>query len=389
MNPDLTEHCLAELAKIEAAGLLRRLQVAERHEASTIRMGGRDFLNFSSNDYLGLSSHPSVKRAFQGETEGAAGATASRLISGNHAGYQALEKELADFKRAESALVFTSGYAAAMGTIPALVGKGDFVVMDKLCHACLVDGARLSGATVRVFPHNHLKRCDELLGRCAAQAVPGAKVLLVTESVFSMDGDLAPLADLAELKRRHGAWLMVDEAHATGVLGTSGRGGAEHFGVEGEVDVSMGTLSKALGCVGGFICGARALRDLLVNRARSLIYSTGLPYGACRAAAEAVRLARDDASFRERLWRNVKWMEERLGRSLPSPIIPMMVGEERRCGEVAARLREQGIFVPSVRYPTVPRGRARLRVSVTASHVDHDLKRLMDALRREFGPVAV
>ena len=303
MNPSLEHFCEKALADIEGEGLLRRLRISEPAGGRAIRIEGREVLNFASNDYLGLAFDPRISRnAKEGEPSGA---TASRLLGGNHPAYEELEAALAAFKRAEAALVFPSGYSAAIGTIPALVGMGDLVVMDKLCHACLVDAARLSGATLRVFPHNNMARCDELLASCMEKAKSeGAKVLLLTESVFSMDGDLAPLDRLAELKRKHGAWLMVDEAHGTGVIGANGRGGAEHFGVEGEVDVALGTLSKALGSVGGFVTGSRLLRNLLVNRARSLIFSTGLPPSACRAAKEALRLVAEDPAPRRRLRAN-------------------------------------------------------------------------------------
>ncbi len=380
MNPPFAEYCDAKLKEIEAAGLLRQLRNWEVCDTRTIRLQGRVLLNFSSNDYLGLSTDRRIRDAAQSHPDEPAGAAASRLLTGNHTGYELLEDELAHFKQTETALVFTSGYAAALGTIPSVVGQGDFIVMDKLCHACLVDGARLSGATIRVYPHNNLKRCEELLLRCRSQADLQAKVLLLTESLFSMDGDLAPLHDLAELKRKHGAWLMVDEAHATGVLGKNGRGGAEQCGVAGEVDISMGTLSKAIGCVGGFISGSRLLRELLINRARSLIFSTGLPPALCRAAAVAVRIARDEPSHREKLWRNIRHIGEQLKQVVHSPIVPYLVGDERRCLEQAEKLLQAGIMVPAVRFPTVPRGKARLRISITAAHTEDDLTRLAGGL---------
>ena len=372
MNPPLEHFCEKALAGIEGEGLLRRLRISEPAGGRAIRIEGREVLNFASNDYLGLAFDPRISRnAKEGEPSGA---TASRLLGGNHPAYEELETALAAFKRAEAALVFPSGYSAAIGTIPSLVGRGDFIVMDKLCHACLVDAARLSGATLRVFPHNNMARCDELLASCMEKAKSeGAKVLLLTESVFSMDGDLAPLDRLAELKRKHGAWLMVDEAHGTGVIGANGRGGAEHFGVEGEVDVAMGTLSKALGSIGGFVTGSRLLRNLLVNRARSLIFSTGLPPSACRAAKEALRLVAEDPAPRRRLRANLDRVASRMGRELPSPIVPIPVGDERRCVALAEELLGRGGWVPAVRYPTVPRGKARLRISLSASHTDADL----------------
>ena len=381
MNPTLHQHCADALRRIEAEGLLRRLRSCSPADTRTIRLRGRELLNFSSNDYLGLAAHPALREVARAAAEEGAGATASRLITGNHAEYEALEQALAEFKGTQAALVFTSGYAAAVGTIPALVGDGDFIVMDKLCHASLVDGARLSGATLRVHPHLNLQRCAELLARCRAQAGADGRVLLVTESVFSMDGDLAPLDALAELKQKHGAWLMVDEAHASGVLGRNGRGGAEHFGVEAAVDVSMGTLSKSFGCLGGFIAGSAALKDLLVNRARSLIYSTGLPPSLCRTAAAAVRLVRDHPELREKLWANLRHLAGRIQVEPRSPILPVLIGDERACIAAAERLLEEGLMVPAVRYPTVARGKARLRVSVSAAHATADLDRLAEALQ--------
>ncbi len=381
MNPSLIEYSCRQLKDMEEAGLLRKLHGWERSDSRVLRFQGRDFLNFSSNDYLGLSTHPRVFEELYSSQEKVLGATASRLITGNHAAYEILEREIADFKKVESVLVFSSGYAAAVGSIPALVGGEDFVVMDKLCHACLVDGVRLSGATLRVFPHNHLKRCEELLAQCRLKAGCRAKVLLITESIFSMDGDLAPLADLVALKKKYGAWLMVDEAHATGVLGVYGRGGVEHFGVEHEVEVSMGTLSKALGCVGGFIAGSRELKELLTNRARSLIYSTGLPAPLCRAATAAVHLVREEPSFREKLWRNVRLLEEKSGYRIQSPILPVRIRDERRCMKIAEQLREKGFVVPAIRYPTVGRGKACLRISISAAHTKEDILRLAQSLQ--------
>lgn len=382
MSLSLIEHCRQRLKEIEEAGLLRRLREWEHPDARTVRLSGRELLNFSSNNYLGLAAHPRVRGAINLSSDVAVGATASRLITGNHSAYERLEKEIATFKKAASALVFTSGYAAVLGTIPALVGPGDFIVMDKLCHACLVDGARLSGATLRIFPHNHLKRCKELLKNCHSKAEHHAKILLITESVFSMDGDLAPLSDLVELKKKYGAWLMIDEAHATGVLGTNGRGGAEHFGVENEIEISVGTLSKAIGCVGGFISGSQELREFLVNRARSFIYSTGLPSSICMAAAEAIGLACNDPSFRKKLWENIKLLKDKLGLQMQSPILPVLIGDERLCVEVAEKLRELGFMIPAVRYPTVARGKARLRISLSAAHTEEDITRLSQALQR-------
>ncbi len=381
MNLSLKEYCLGKLQEIESEGLLRKMRSLESQDARIIRSANKEFLNFSSNDYLGLSTHPQLREALEMNGDGPVGAAASRLITGNHPIHETLETEIARYKKKESALVFTSGYAAAVGTIPALAGKGDFIVMDKLCHASLVDGARLSGATLRVYPHLHLKRCGELLKSCRSQAGNKDKVLLITESVFSMDGDLAPLSDLVELKNRYGAWLMVDEAHATGVLGENGRGGEEFFGIEGCVDISMGTLSKALGCVGGFICGSQELKELLINRARSFIYSTGLPIPICKAALAALRVIQQEPERRKKLQQNIETSKKYLKLPVQSPIIPWIVGDGSHCMKLAEKLREEWVMIPAVRYPTVARGKARLRISLNAMHTEEDIAYLAKLLK--------
>ena len=385
MNPSISEYAQSRLREIEAAGLLRKLRNWESRDARMIRLQDRDLLNFSSNDYLGLATDPRLRKSFTAAAQETVGATASRLITGNHQAYKILENEIACFKKLEAALVFTSGYAAAIGTIPVLVGENDFIVMDKLCHASLVDGARLSGAKLRIYPHLQLKRCAELLEICRKEAGSEGKILLITESVFSMDGDLAPLGDLVELKKKWGAWLFVDEAHGTGVFGKNGRGAAEVFGVEGEMDVAMGTLSKALGGVGGFICSSQALKELLVNKARSLIYSTGLPAAVCAAATTAIQLASGAKELREKLWKNVKLLSEQLKVSAQSPIVPYLIGDERRCMEIMEALRVVGMMVPGVRYPTVGKGKARLRISLNAKHTENDIKQLAATLLRISG----
>jgi len=363
----LEQFCRERLEEAEKEGLRRALRAWEIKDSRTVSLDGRALINFASNDYLGFSTHPEIRKA----SADSSGATASRLLTGNHAAYRELEADLAAFKQLPAALVFSSGYAAAIGTIPALVGESDFIVMDKLAHACLVDGARLSGATLRVFPHNNLKRCEELVKKCRASD-PKANILIVTESVFSMDGDLAPLSDLVEIKKRHDAWLMVDEAHATGVFGKNGRGGAEHFGVEKEIDVTMGTLSKALACVGGFIAGSNVLKDLLIQRARSMLFSTGLPTGVCRAAQKAIRVMQKEPEHRAKLWENVRAFGKH-----ESPIIPIVIGDERACLEAAEKLLSEGIYVPAIRYPTVAKGKARLRISLSAAHTKDDMQVLM------------
>jgi 7-keto-8-aminopelargonate synthetase-like enzyme/REP element-mobilizing transposase RayT len=394
----LDEQLGAELAQLRKDGLYRQLRTVASAQGSHVVIEGREFLNFSSNDYLGLASDPVLKRASAAAIKKyGVGAGASRLVSGNLAPYDELEAKLARFKGKEAAIVFGSGYAANVGTITALVGEGDVVILDKLDHASIIDGARQSGATVRVYPHRNLKKLEELLrgataGRgqkpapttaveeessvgAASRPRPG-RVLIVTESVFSMDGDRAPLAEIVALKEKYDAWLMVDEAHATGVFGKNRRGLAEELGVEAQVDVILGTLSKALGCAGGFVAGSQTLVDFLRNRARSLIYSTALPPSVVAAASAAVELVMGEEGRRrqEKLWANVRAL------GAESPIHPVIVGDETAAVELSRRLYEQGIFVPAIRYPTVAKGKARLRVTVTAGHTAEDVERLGEVL---------
>lgn len=363
-----------------------------------IEVDGRRLRNFSSNDYLGLATHPALREAAaQAVRAFGAGAAASRLVCGSLAPHHELESALARFKGVEAALSFATGYATALGAVPALVGPGDVVVLDKLAHACLVDAARLSGAKLRVFAHNDLADLEGILAwaqRHVAGRTPPGQVLVVTESVFSMDGDRAPLRELVELKDRFGAWLLVDEAHAGGVFGEQGRGLVAAAGLTERVEVHLGTLGKALGAAGGFIAGRRELIDWLVNRARSFIYSTA-PVPAQAAAARAgVELAAgpEGEARRAQLWERVRELRAglaALGWPLPagkSPILPLIVGEEPAALALAAQLREAGFFLPAIRYPTVPRGRARLRVSVTAAHTADDVARLLEALERRLPP---
>ena len=269
----------ADLAKLDEACLRRKLRTVEA-----------GLLNFAANDYLGLSHHPAlIEAARQATARHGTGAGASRLVTGTNSAVQALEENLAAWKEKEAALVFSSGYAAALGTIPALVGKGDNVILDKLAHASLIDAARLSGATVRTFSHNDMGRLETLLAKISPSKT---RILIVTESIFSMDGDSAPLRELVALKDRYGAWLLVDEAHATGLYGATGEGLIAEAGLHPNVEIVMGTLSKALGSVGGYIAGSRALIDWLINRARSFIYSTALPPGVIAASHAAVDLVR-------------------------------------------------------------------------------------------------
>ena len=360
-----------ELAGLEQQALLRRLRTVEPVGGSgVLELDGRAVDGFSSNDYLGLSRHPALREAAaRAAARYGCGSGASRLVCGSLPVHRELEERLAEFKGTEAALTFSSGYAAAVGCISAVVGSGDVVILDKLAHASLIDGARLSGAHLRVFPHNHLEKLAAHLD-WAARRHPGARVLVVTESVFSMDGDRAPLAEIVRLKEAAGALLLVDEAHATGVLGRGGRGLCEWAGVSGSVDLQLGTLSKALGAAGGYVCARRLLVDLMVNRARSFVYSTAPPPPVAAAALAGLELlaGEEGAALLKRLETHCLEMEQAGFGPVQSAIVPVAMGEAARALSAAEQLLRAGFFVPAIRYPTVPRGRARLRVTLSACH---------------------
>lgn len=385
MSRSLEGFLAKKLEEIGRRGLMRQLRPLDGAQETKSRRDGRELRNFSSNDYLGLANHPALRNAALAEwSRGGFGAGASRLVCGSLAAHSELEEALADFKGTASALAFSSGYAAAMGTIPALCGRGDVVILDKLSHACLVDAARLGGATLRVFPHNDLDRLESHLKWASAKHAH-ARVLVVAESVYSMDGDLAPLAAMVELKDRHGAWLLLDEAHAIGVIGESGRGLADREGVVDRIELQMGTLGKAIGAHGGYIAGSAALRDYLVNRARSFVFSTAPPApvaAAARAGLEIVRSAEGDRR-REKLRGAVSaWSAQAGGETPGSAIVPVVIGGEEAAVEVSRRLEEEGFLVPAIRYPTVAKGSARLRVTFSADHTREDAGGLAAAMAR-------
>ncbi len=374
---NLDDQLSDDLDRLRADGLYRQLRHVASAQGPRIVIDSREFLNFSSNDYLGIANDPVLKRAGIAAIEKyGLGSGASRLVCGNLEPYRLLEDRLARFKNTEAAIVFGSGYAANVGTITALVGDGDVVILDKLDHASIVDGARQSGATIRVYPHRNLKKLEDIL----RQSANFRRRLIVTETVFSMDGDLAPLAEIVALKEKHDAWLMIDEAHATGLYAKNRRGIAEAVGVEHQVEVTVGTLSKALGSAGGFVVGSQTLIDFLRNRARPLIYSTALPPAVCAAAAAAVDFVMSEAGQerRDRLWRNVSELKNGLSalgtqNESRSPIMPVIIGEEENAVNVSQKLYDRGVFVPAIRFPTVPKGKARLRVTVTAAHSSQDI----------------
>jgi 8-amino-7-oxononanoate synthase len=396
-----------ELKALRERALERRLREVGSAQGPEVEIAGRRFVNFSSNDYLGLANDPRLREATTAAIdEFGVGAGASRLISGTQSPHLRLERALAKWKGTEAALCFSSGYAAALGTIPAVVGKNDVVVLDKLCHASLIDGAKLSAAALRVFPHNHLGKLESHL-EWARRKHLDRRVLIITESVFSMDGDRAPLRELVELKKRFGAMLMLDEAHAVGVVGPNGRGLAAAENLDHDVDVQMGTLSKALGASGGYICGSRTLIEWLINRARSFIYSTAPPPAIAATALAAVDFLSSPEGEERRvlLWERIRLMRELLSsldvgssgsankrpmpnaqRSTPkeasSAIFPFIVGDEQAALDLALALQAEGFLVPAIRYPTVAKGAARLRITVTAAHEAAQIRALCETIKR-------
>jgi 8-amino-7-oxononanoate synthase len=366
-----------ELRKLQAEGLWRELRPLDSPAGPQVVREGRELWNFASNDYLGLACHPEIEAALvEGVRRFGAGSAASRLVCGTLPPHRLLEEALAEAKQCDAALAFSCGFATALGVIPAVVGKADFVILDKLCHACLVDAARLSGATIRVFPHNDMRKLGRLLASIRAKAAK-ARILVATESVFSMDGDLCPLRETVDLTETHGALLLLDEAHGFGVLGVSGMGLAEQEKLQRRVTFQMGTLSKAAGLSGGYIAASHGWIDLLVNRARSFIYSTAPPPALAHAALASLRIIRsaEGNALRQKLRDNIARISES-----PTPIIPRVVGSSESALAASSALAEAGLLVPAIRFPTVPRGTARLRVSLSAAHPPQAIATLKTAL---------
>ncbi|MEE8111057.1 MAG: 8-amino-7-oxononanoate synthase [bacterium] len=381
------------LNRLRDAGLNRSILPVEGPTGPVGRIGGREAVVLCSNDYLGLASDPRLAEAAKKalDREGF-GAGAARLISGSKEAHHDLEEALARFKGTEACLIFSSGYMANIGLLSALSGPGCLVYSDALNHASIIDGARLSKAEIQVFRHCDPDHLEELLSRESQNPSPSmpqdgrpVRRLVVTVGVFSMDGDVSPLDRIAPLARRLGASLMVDDAHGTGVLGEDGRGTAVHLGVDDLVDVRMGTLGKALGAFGAYVCGSRTLIDFLINACRAFIYTTGLPPSVAAAAREALRIVETEPERRERLHRNAAFLREGL-RSLgfdvrqdPTPIIPVIVGDAQTTVRFAEELLERGIFARGIRPPTVPEGSGRIRATVSAAHETSHLERALDA----------
>ena len=377
---DFLRETLDDLAR---NGLLRETRCIDGPQGPVVRIAGRSVVCLCSNNYLSLASRPELARAAATAAEEfGCGTGASRLLSGNMALHDDLESAIARLKRRDAAILFATGYMANVGTIPALVSRDDAVIVDKLDHASIIDGCRLSGAKMLVYPHCDPERLEHVL----KQAARCRRRLVVTDSVFSMDGDVAPLPEIADACRRRGAMLMIDEAHATGVLGATGRGTEEHFGMAPSGIIVMGTLSKAAGSLGGFVTGSRDLINYLRNLARSFIYTTALPPPVCAASLEGLRLIATDPRPREKLRANIELLNDLLqSRGLSAgqnvtPIFAVRIGEVEKAMAVSRRLFAAGFLCPAIRPPTVPAGTSRLRVSLQADHTEDQIRGFVEAL---------
>ncbi|MGH9542987.1 MAG: glycine C-acetyltransferase [Terriglobales bacterium] len=375
-----------ELAKLEQKGLRFRLRVLAGEQKPISVFDGKQVINLSSNNYLGLTTHPRLRAAaHQAIDREGVGSGAVRTITGTMDIHMELERRIARFKHTEAAVVFQSGFTANAGTVSAVLGREDFIVSDELNHASIIDGARLSRATIKVFPHRDAAAAGRILAELAGQ--PGRK-LLITDGVFSMDGDIAPLPALCDVAEKHGAIMMVDDAHASGVLGKNGRGTVDHFGLHGRVDIQVGTLSKAIGALGGYVCGSRDLIEFLYHRGRPFLFSTSHPPSVAATCIAAFDVLEQEPERIERLWENTRFFKAGLKQlgfdtgASETPITPVMVGEGRKAMEFSAALFQAGLLATGIAYPTVPEGKARLRTIVTATHTEAELRQALDILDR-------
>ena len=384
--PGTLDYLREELVALERDGLLLRPRTLESAQGARATYDGRDVINLASNNYLGLANHPRLNEAAcRAAMEFGAGSGAVRTIAGQMTMHRELESRFAAFKHAEAALMFQSGFTSNAGTVAAILTKDDVIVSDRLNHASIIDGARLSRAEIAVFDHRDAAHADRLLSETAR---PGRRQLLITDGVFSMDGDIAPLPDLVQVAERHGAIMMVDDAHASGVLGEAGAGTVDHFGLHGRVDIQVGTLSKAIGVLGGFIAGPSHLIEWLQNRGRPYLFSTSAPPAVVAACLTALDVIADEPDRLERLWSNTASFKAGLHElgfdtgASESPITPVITRDEARTQTFAVRLFEEGVFCPAIVFPTVAKGLARVRTIVTADHTEEDLHQALDVFGR-------
>ena len=382
---DPLQYLSDELGSLTSQGLLRRLRVLDGEQRADARVDGRDVVNLSSNNYLGLTTHPRLRaRAIEAIEAFGVGSGSVRTIAGTMAIHFELERRLAEFKRTEAVVVFQSGFTANAGTVSSILTRDDIVISDELNHASIIDGCRLSRASIKVFPHKDVDAARRILQDLPA----GQRKLLITDGVFSMDGDLGPLPALCDLADEYGCIMMVDDAHASGVFGRNGRGTIDHFDVHGRVDVQVGTLSKAIGALGGYVAGSRALIEFLHHRARPFLFSTSHPPSVAATCIAALDVLLEEPGIIDRLWENTRFFKDGLAALgfdtgvSESPITPVIVGDGALAMTFSDRLFAAGVFAQGIAFPTVPRGRARVRTIVTATHTQEDLQFALDVFAR-------
>jgi len=375
-----------QLEAWKQAGTYQRLRVLESESAAEARFDGKDVINLASNNYLGLTTHPKLREAaLEATRRYGVGSGAVRTISGTMSLHMQLEERIARFKNVEACVVFQSGFAANAGTVAAVLTPEDHIVSDELNHASIIDGCRLSRAKIHVFPHKDTAAAERKLAELDGQ--PGRK-LLITDGVFSMDGDIGPLPGLVEAAEKHGAIMMVDDAHSSGVLGSDGRGTIDHFGLHGRVQIQVGTLSKAIGVLGGYVCGSRALIEFLYHRARPFLFSTSHPPAVAASCMAAFDVLEEEPERIQKLWDNTRYFKQGLGAAgfntgvSETPITPVIVGEARTAHALSAALFEEGVLATGIGFPTVPEGKARVRTIVTATHTRADLDRALEVFER-------
>ena len=380
-----------QMNELRQKGTHFALRVLEEPQMPECVFDGKRVINLASNNYLGLTTHPKLSEAAIAATKKyGAGSGAVRTVSGTMSIHMELEEKIARFKKTEACVVFQSGFAANAGTVSAILGKDDFIISDELNHASIIDGARLSRAKIKVFRHKDTAHAEELLKEIANE--PGHK-LIITDGVFSMDGDVGPLPALCDLAEKYGAIMMVDDAHASGVLGKNGRGTPDHFNVHGRVDVQVGTLSKAIGALGGYVCGSKDLIDFLYHRARPFLFSTSHPPSVAATCIAAFDLLEQEPELMDKLWANTRFFKKELGLlgfniggsttpASETPITPIIVGEGRLAMEFSRELFNEGVFTPGIAFPTVAEGKARLRTIMTATHTHDQLTRALEILKK-------
>src|SRR5689334_21118447 len=380
-----------QLTDLKQRGTYFRLRVLDDQQAPVCTFDGKRVINLASNNYLGLTTHPKLREAaIQATKDYGVGSGAVRTIAGTMKIHMELEEKIARFKNVEACVVFQSGFAANAGTVSAILGKEDFIISDELNNASIIDGARLSRAKIKVFRHKDLAHAEELLRE--VQNDPGHK-LLITDGVFSMDGDIGPLPALCDLAEKYGAIMMVDDAHASGVLGRNGRGTIDHFNVHGRVDVQVGTLSKAIGALGGYVCGSKDLIDFLYHRARPFLFSTSHPPSVAATCIAAFEVLENEPQLIEKLWENTRYFKKELGtlgfniggKNTPAsetPITPIIVGDGKLTMDFSRELFKEGVFGTGIAFPTVPEGKARIRTIMTSTHTQQELSRALDVLKK-------